>query len=273
MKKVILLFEGESYSDVALQFAADLNEKEKILLAGIFAPNVSYAGSFVYPTEIPMAGYPLADSEVLAVMEKNSQRFSEFCAKHEIECRVHRNTDDFALPALKYESRFADLMIVSSKAFFSIPEEERISELLQETLHEAECPVLIIPDDFQQPKQLVVAYDGSEDSVFAIKQFAAVFPQLCSKPCLMVYVNTKSKKTIPELSNIEELAARHFPNLTFEKLAVEPKTYFATWLNAKKSPLLIAGSFGRSAFSRMFRGSFIKGVLSTPGVSVFIAHR
>lgn len=272
MKKIIIAFDGRNYPESALEFARQLNEAGRILLTGVFAPNVSFAGSMVYP-EVPATVYPLADEETVEAMEENITRFQHFCSHNDIDCRVHKDTTDFALPELRQESRFADLMLVGSESLLSRPKEERISELFKAMLHLSECPVMIMPDHFRWPEQLVLAYDGSEESVYAIKQFAYLFPELCALPAILVYANPKQKKTIPEISNIEELAARHFPDLTIEKLEIMPRDYFATWINIKKSPLLVAGSFARSSASRLFKRSFITDVIEFTGTTIFVAHR
>ena len=273
MKKIIVAFDGMNYPAGALKFAAFLNDQNASLVTGAFVPNISFAGSFVYPTEVPVAGAFPADEEALEVMEENVHRFENYCEHHGIEYRVHKDETDFAVPQLRYETRFADLMLLSSESFYSKPEEKRISELFKEMLHLSECPVLIVPEEFTPPQEIVIAYDGSEDSVYALKQFAYLFPELALKPTVLVYANPKANKDVPDLSNIEELAARHFPDLSIEKLALMPRDYFATWINVKRSPMLVAGSYGRSTASRVFKKSFISEVMEFNRTSVFIAHR
>ena len=43
---------------------------------------------------------------------------------------------------------------------------------MRTAVHDAECPVLIVPEDCPFPVNVILAYDGSDDSVFAMKQFA-----------------------------------------------------------------------------------------------------
>ncbi|HEX6915187.1 MAG TPA: universal stress protein [Chitinophagaceae bacterium] len=274
MRKVIIAFDGRNYSHSALEFARFLNEENPLLLTAVFAPNLSFAGSFVYPTELPVSSaYPLLDDSVIEETEKNAAHFSEFCARHGIEYRIHKDISDFALPELRYESRFADLMLVDSRSFYSHPEKQEISELFEEVLHIAECPVVILPSTFEVPQQVVLAYDGSEDSVYAIKQFAYLFPEFVSRPCLLVYANAIVRKDVPDLSNIGELVSRHFGDLSIEKLEMMPQRDFAGWLAGKRSPLLVTGSFGRSSVSRLFKKSFINDVIQYSGTSIFVAHR
>jgi hypothetical protein len=72
---------------------------------------------------------------------------------------------------------------------------------------------------------------------------------------------------------VVELAAQHYPDLTFYKLALDPEKYFATWMADQKSALLVSGSFGRSAFSQAFKKSFVATIIREHQVPVFVAHK
>ena len=107
-----------------------------------------------------------------------------------------------------------------------------------------------------------MAYDGSDSAVFAIKQFAYLFPELCGNETLLVYAREKKDSQFPDENNTEELAKQHFKNLDLLKLRINAKKYFTSWLIEKKKALLIGGSFGRSPASEMFRKSFVDEVIA-----------
>ena len=50
-------------------------------------------------------------------------------------------------------------------------------DYLKDVLHDVACPVLLVPEKFDFPESVILAYDGSEESVYAIKQFAYLFPE------------------------------------------------------------------------------------------------
>jgi hypothetical protein len=90
---------------------------------------------------------------------------------------------------------------------------------------------------------------------------------------LLVYAKNERDEEIPNAEYIEELAARHFPDLAIMKLHLDPKEYFASWISEKKNAILVSGSFGRSSLSRVFKKSFIKDVVSDHKLPVFATHR
>ena len=167
--------------------------------------------------------------------------------------------------------RFADLAIIGSEVFYKNFGNDNPNSHLKTTLHNAECPVLLVPERLETIDNIILAYDGSKSSVFAIKQFVNTLPELCTKETLLVYA-VEDNKEIPDLAFIEELAARHFPNLTFYKLDIDPKVYFTTWLSERKSTLVVTGSYGRSGVSGLMKHSFITDVIQEHDLPIFVAH-
>ena len=276
MKKIIIPFDGGNFSRGAFEFANRINNIEPILLAGLFLPQVNYSNLWSYSgggMEGPMF-IPLVEDADVAVITENIVFFKHLCEKNHIEYRVHEDYLEFAMPELKREARFADLMIVGSEEFYKNIGKNGPNAYLRETIHYAECPVIVVPEKFFFPENVILAYDGSEDAVFAIKQFTYLFPQLTKLPTLMVTADSKHPgNDFPERANIEELVARHFPQLTLMKLEFDPKTYFNTWMEDKKSAILVSGAFGRSALSESIKKSFVAEVIGSHQLPVFIAHR
>ncbi len=144
---------------------------------------------------------------------------------------------------------------------------------MQDILHRSECPVIVVPEQYDFPKTNILSYDGSESSVYAIKQFAYLFPELTKRPTLLVYVHEDGKQEFPQQANIEELVARHFNDLTLMKLDMSPAKYFSSWINNRENALIVSGAFGRSAISQLLRKSLVSEVIAAHKLPVFIAHK
>ncbi|MES1215101.1 MAG: hypothetical protein ABUT20_06275 [Bacteroidota bacterium] len=275
MKKVLLAFNGSHFSNGAAEFAEKLNEKKQILLTGAFLPQVDYANLLSYwgGGTAGSLYVPLLEDEDSESIKTNIKRFEDFCIKNGIEFRVHKDFSDFALPELKKESRFADLLIISGQTFYNDPSSEGPDEYLKEALHDVECPVVVVPEKFVFPETNILTYDGSASSVYAIKQFAYLFPELTANKTILIHVNEKEGKELPDEVNIEELVARHFNDLVLSRVQADPKKYFTDWLHNKTNSILISGAFGRSGFSRLFKKSFIADIIKEHQLPVFIAHQ
>lgn len=274
MKKIILAVDGTNFSDGAFEFVRNLNEKTPVLVTGVFVPQLDYANLWSYSAAVANGAVyvPLVEEEESEEVAKNIARFESLCQKNGISYRVHKDFFDFALPELKRESRFADLLILSGELFYHNVIDGSPYQYMRHVLHHAECPVLIVPEHYQFPNGNILAYDGSEESVFAIKQFAYVFPELTLNNTLLVYAN-EDERDMPSKDLIVELATQHFKNLRVYQLDINPKKYFATWIGDRKGSLLVSGSFSRSAFSESFKKGFVFDIIKEHKIPVFIAHK
>lgn len=273
MKKIILAFDGVHFSEGAFEFARRLNEQEPILLTGIFLPQAELANLWSYADGVAGPFIPLIESSESEIVQQNIDRFEKLCQRNGIDYRTHKDFYDFVIPELRKESLYADLLILGSEVFYENMGTVVLNDYLREALHDVKCPVLLVPEKFDFPESIILAYDGSDESVMAIKQFAYLFPALTSKKTLLVYANDDALEDFPDKIQIEELAARHFSDLTFFKLNINPRKYFGDWVSEKKSALLVSGSFGRSGLSQLFRKSFVKDVIADHSLPVFIAHK
>lgn len=275
MKKVILAVDGTNFSSGAFDFVKHLNEKEPLLLTGIFVPQLDYANLWSYAAAAGSGAVyvPLLEDEDNDEIAKNIAIFERQCVRNNIAYRVHKDFYDFALPELKRETRFADVLILSGEAFYKQVVGANQFDYMRTALHQSECPVLIVPEEYRFPTQNILAYDGSEESVYAIKQFAYVFPELASNETTLVWVESDEDKDFPNKVLIEELATQHYKKLGFHKSDINSKKYFSAWMSEQKGAVLVSGSFGRSGFSESIRRSFVADVIKDHQVPVFIAHK
>lgn len=274
MKKILLAFDAYHFSEGAFEFARRLNELQPILLTGVFLPREATAGLWNYAdgmTEPFLYAYTsLEESEKT---RENRNRFEKLCQGNNIDYRVHKEDFGFTLHELERETRFADLLIIGSEKFYGNPGNMKINDYLKDVLHGTECPVLLVPEHYSFPENIILAYDGSASSAFAMKQFSCALPALATREVLLVYATDNPDDDFPEMIQLEEFAARHFPNLTFYKLDTNPKKYFATWMADEKNAMLVCGSYGRSGFSELFRKNFVHEVITDHRLPVFIAHQ
>lgn len=273
MKKLIIPFDGGNFSKGAISFANDLHSIKPLLLTGVFLPAVDYARLFFFPTAFSAPAYiPVAEGFEEDDVERSVEQFAQYCQKNQIEYRVHKDLYDSAIPQLTKETRFADLMVIGSETFYKSGITYGSNEYLKDALHQTECPVIVVPEEFNFPAHIILAYDGSSSSVFAIKQFAQLFPELCNRKTILVYAGDE-KHTIPDQVLIEELAARHFRDLTITKINTDDKKEIHNWFYLNRNSIVVSGSFGRSGISELFRRSFMMELIKEYRTPVFIAHQ
>jgi hypothetical protein len=271
MKKILMVFDGINFSETAFDFAKKLNEKEHILLVGAFLPQVSFADLWAISAGAGVTTFPsLEDDEEKELIEKNMERFSKSCQAEGIDYRLHESIYDFTVPVLEKETSFADLMLLDSKLFYREINNKVPNIYLEDTLQHINCPVIVLPGKTDFPKRIILSYDGRDDSVYAIKLFAYLFPELTKLPANLVFITGK-QEDFPYKIEMEELVSRHYSDLELTELNMDTEM-FSTWLSEKKNALVISGAYSRSDVSLGFKKSFIKDVLKEQYLPVFISH-
>jgi hypothetical protein len=259
MKKILLPFEGGHYPQELLDLAGMLQPMAPLMLTAAFVPESDYAG-LVDARALPAPGPVSCYGDEDQMIRYNSQRLEQFCGELGIKLQIHLGREDFALPCLRKESRYADLMLLSGRHFFEDLDKEQPNAWMKDILHHSECPVLLFPDKTSLPEVLILSYDGSAASVFAIRQFAYLFPEFCRVRATLVYMNDDPEATMPEEESMRELCALHFKKLRVLKLRMQPVEFYHTWVGMMTNPWLVTGSFSKE-------------LISQHRVPVFVAHR
>lgn len=272
MRKLAVAFEGSVFPQAPLEFARRINQVTPVLLAGVFVPQVevanvlNYAGGLSGPTFFSVPG-----SNDAKTIQENIRRFEDLCRVNDIKFIVHYDGGDFPVQKLKKESRFADLLILGTSGVGD-PWGSTTIDYLASIGHNVECPLLVVPEGFAFPKKIILAYDGNQSSVFAIKQFAYLFPELLSLRVELVFVHKEADDNLPFIEMLTELMESHFRDYEITKLRFNHFSDFSEWLRKDKEGILVCGSFGRSGFSELFRKSFAGKIIEDRVIPVFVAH-
>ena len=274
MKRILLAFDGRHFSNGVFEFAKQMNKYQPVIVTGLFLPTVDYVELFYSYGGVPagpvFVQQPLKEDDEL--ISNNIIHFADLCADNKMKFSVHKDFTKHVVDKIKCESRFSDVLVLSNSSFYANLGDDAHVEYVESVLKTTECPVMLVSDEYKAPTNIIVAYDGSERSVYAIKQFAYLFPEFRNIHTLLVYFGN-GKEGVPERESIEEFASLHFDKLSIFKLKINPKKDLDNWLSNYGTPLLVTGSYGRSGFSEMFRKSFVAEVLRKHLVPVFIAHK
>ncbi|HTI94837.1 MAG TPA: hypothetical protein VL727_29800 [Puia sp.] len=275
MKQVLFVAAGQEFPNGPFNFLRMMQQDERVHARALFFKPLDYAALSAVAANCGADLTPLLkleEKEKEAIhLQKNL--FARHCQENYISYTINENEQSWEKDLLVKESRFADLVLISGELFYASAEARQPNQYLQEALHAAECPVLIIPETFTTVEQLFMAYDGSKESIFALKEFCHLFPQLCDLPTEIVYVNEESGNTIPEIERLRQFTRLKFNSMNFAKLHFKASEYFAAWINEKRNVLLVSGSFGRAPFSYLMKRSFSEHVIHDHQLPLFIAHQ
>jgi hypothetical protein len=272
MKQVLFVCAGKAFPTGAFNFLLSMKRDQPVEALGLFFSPIDLE-AIALVTQIPIPGpYLRLEEKEQEAVAANKAIFAKQCKEHHIRWRIHDHDQQWDKNLLVAESRFADLILLSGELFFADINLRQPNSYLQEALHAAECPILVVPEDYKQCDQLFIAYDGSKESLFAVKQFGYLFPQYTDLPSEVVYIRDEATDEIPDLDHLKYYTRLHFSAIGFSKLHFKAAHYFATWIGERKHVLLITGSYSRSAFSYVAKRSFAEQVIHEHKLPVFIAH-
>jgi hypothetical protein len=270
MKKILVAIDANQINMNVLDFACFVAKLTHSKLIGVFLDTAEgshgsqFAGSHQeIEVQQRTAKRKLSDESV--------NRFTEACNNRGSNCSIHL---DKGVPFAEIinESRFAELLIVDPEMSFGGRKGGVPTGFIKDVLAESECPVVIAPFSFYGIEEILFAYDGSASSVFAIKQFIYLFPELTDKKVTVLQVLENDNDTIAEKEKIGELLQQHFSNIGFQSLHGNASDELFGHLIKRKNIFVVMGAFGRGMFSGFFKHSTGELIIKTINLPLFIAH-
>lgn len=204
-------------------------------------------------------------------VERNIASFKEGCLNRGVDCNLHR---DRGVPVLEMveESRFADFIVIDSETSFNKTYEGIPTEFVKDTLRKTECAVVVAPDNFESIDEIIFTYDGSASSVFAIKQFTYLFPELKNTKASVLQINSGGEWHDREKYKLKEWLKEHYKNFQFEVYKGNNSAGLFDYVFSRKNIFLVMGAYSRNALSQFFRHSGADQLMRTMSQPIFIAH-
>ena len=276
-KKILIAIQGDRFSPSAVKYGIEIAKGTDSLLVGVFMRDLKYAG-YAYPIIfdqpfVDTTSFSKFEKEERAEINANVKLFTDQCAAAGVAHKVH--LDEAApIEGLIHESAYADMIIMDSKMNISSILPDSPSSTLRDILTDAHCPTMIVPTTYTPIRYTILSYDGSPSSTYAIKMFNYIFPEWRDNNTYLVSVNNAKGNHLKENANIRELMSRHYPNVIYEVMKGDVVHEMKKFLkyNSKNS-IIIMGSYGRNALSRLFRQSLANMIIKDIKIPVFISHQ
>lgn len=277
MKKILAAFDGTKYSEGASKYALEIAKATNSLLVGVFIQDMRYLNfTYAYAWDQPFIDFTAVEAGEKEEQEKidlNIKLFKRACDEKGVHHKVHL---DKGVPVqeLLRESIFADIIIVDENTGFYTMGKDAPSPFLKDLLVDSHCPVLIVPHHYSYFDKVFMCYDGGASSVFAIKQFAYLFPELEELKSTVISVNEKSGNHLKEGQNFKDLIHSHFKNTDYIVLHGDSGDELVGYLkDHAQNAIVVMGSYGRNAIARVFHQSLSTRVIKELNVPVFITHQ
>jgi hypothetical protein len=277
MRKILVAFDGLKYSHSTQQYAMHIAKQANAHLVGVFLEDFTYHSYKIFQ----LAGDDGFDEEKLEVAEARDKElrseaidaFTEACKEANLSFTVHRDRS-IAIQEILHESIFADLLIVNKNETLTHFEEKPPSNFMDSLLSQIQCPVVVVPDQYEPFRQLLLLYDGNPSSVFAIRTCSYLLSGLKALPVEVVSVMQGEDYSHPPDSMLmKEFMKRHFPNASYKVLKGLVENEIVDYVKTKgNDSLVVLGAYKRGAVSRWFRASMAAILMKESNAPLFIAH-
>jgi len=274
MEKILLVINAHKPNLASISFACKTAEETGSKITGLFIENLFYrpAAQLDEASYFSSISESEAATEVVTDTEQAVQLFVQECALQKVQTETYMDKGE-PIQEVIFESRFADLLIVDPHMNFYDGEEQIPSHFTKEILANAECPVLLAPDDLEEINQVAFCYDGSASAAFAIKQFTYLMPSYKNKKALLLQVSGSGKGELDEdHRRLMAWMRAHYAIVTFEALKGQAKDELLTHFFMHTGVMVVMGSYGRSLLSNFFKHSAAEGLIRTVDLPIFITH-
>lgn len=279
MEKILLALDPTQAGSQAFDFACYLGVLTNSKVTGVFLGSPEAGEKLVLHDSL----YDTANSsfkqdsgreefhEKKETIMKYVLSFTEACDRRGVRHSVHIASGE-PVKEIVHQSRYADLLVLDPGISFGKRFEGMPSSFVKEILREAECPVVIAPESFEDIEEIVFTYDGSKSAMFAIKQFCYLFPKLDDKKVILLQVDNGVHCLAEDSQHLKEWVSSHYSSIGFQTLQGDSKTELLTLLLQKKNAFIVMGAYSRNALSQFFHSSHADILIQTLNRAFFVAH-
>jgi nucleotide-binding universal stress UspA family protein len=277
MKKIIAAFDGLKYSESTRDYAINMAQLSGAHLVGVFMDDLQYTSYKIYDLVVKEgvseAQFKKFEEKDTAARAAAAENFEKACSKAGIEYSVHHDKN-FAIKELKHESIYADLLIIDANETLTHYTEKLPTRFIRDLLTDTQCPVLIVPKKYKPVSKVILLYDGAPSSVYAIKMFSYLLPQLQEFDTETIAVNPINETLhLPDNKLMKEFMRYHFSLVKYVVRKGWAEEEIVKYVKEQQSnALIVLGAYRRGAVSRWFRESMADTLMKNLKLPLFIAH-
>ena len=271
MKKALLVMNGTFVSQHLIGASVAVAKSCGATLHAWFLVHDSSLGDMDYAfpndlrlTENKLTGKSIAQEDQ-ELLEANMQLFVDACREQNVPY-VLEPEHYISLKGFLHHTAFADFLIADSRATI---DQFALSDLLAD----AHCPVFLLSSETKNIRQIVFAYDGSYSSLYAMRQFAHLFPEWKEAETHVLYATEGDRKDFPAEKELAGWLALHYPKAQRKILAGKTSEQLLRFLGKESTDtVVVLGAYGRTGLSRLVHKSLADQLIQEARAALFVVH-
>ncbi len=278
MQKIIAAFDGLKFSAGTRDYAIDIARQTNTHLVGVFMDDPGYSSykiyEFISKEGVSAGSLNKFEAKDRSTRDAAAKNFEKACQKEGLEYNIHHDRKT-AIQALKHESIYCDLLVIDTGETLTHYKEKLPTRFIRDLLSDTQCPVLVVPQKYKPVQKIILLYDGGPSSVYAIKMFSYLLPQLKQLETEVISVNpVNTTLHMPDNKLMKEFMKRHYPKAKYvvTKGWAEDEIVRHLKLQQHINALVVLGAYRRGTISRWFRESMADILMKEVKLPLFIAH-
>lgn len=269
MKKIIAAFDALKLSKSTNNYALYLAQEIPANITGVFVEDIPLNN-----TDSPVR--TVGETKKINASHRKDRKdvirdFEASCREAHVDYTVCRD-NHLPMHDLLNESIYADAMVINiNETFTEYPQAPMRS--IRQLLAETQCPLLIVPDDYKPVNKIILLYDGSPSSVYAIKIFNNLFENK-QEMDIEVVTAKPTEDEAPQANSrlIKEFLNRHYPHATYTVLKGKPEEAITEYIAKQRdNALVVMGGYQRSSVQRSFKVTLTDALMRKLKFPLFIA--
>ncbi len=264
MRKILLATNAHDIKISAVDFGSYIANLTRSPLTGIF---LEHNNKKQLRETLVAAGDKKFETPLSVNIATGLNIFCDRCLHNDARHAVHHAQGN-PLHEIVKESLYADVIVADGNTSFD-EHDGWPSAFVGQLLEYSKCPVIITPFEFEGIDEVVFAYDGSDSSIFAMKQFIYLFPELSDVRITLLQVLKDEENDITQKEKLKQLLMIYFSSVHYDTLHGEADMELFKKFLAQKNKMLVMGAYGRKKF---FTRSTADILLKTLDIPIFITH-
>lgn len=273
MKKLLVAAGDKDFNTVTLDFACYIARLTRSSLTGILPESSARnSDSIDHPADSHTneATATAASRSRADLSDDRKERFMSACTSRNVRGLLQESR---SLQGLIDATRFADAIIMDSD--FTMHEnllESAPTHWAKKLLHEAMCPVIVTPFNFEKLNEIILTYDGSKSSLYAIREFIHLLPELKDIPVTILQVWLEEESVHHRTHELEDWLELYFGKVNTVIIESPTSDQLLEYLLAHPDAFVVMGGFGRGRISRLLQPSTSGTAVKLLANPMFVAH-
>lgn len=272
MKKALLVMNGTFVSQHLMGSSVALAKSCGATLHAWFLIHDSSIGDMDYAfpndlrlTENVLTGKSIAQEDE-ELLKANITLFEDACREARVPYVIEAE-HYISLRKFLHHTAFADFVIADARATI---DQFALSDLLSE----ARCPILLLSAETRNIQKIFFAYDGSYSSLYAMKQFAALFPEWNNAETHVLYATEAGRKELPSEKELAGWLRLHYPRAHTRLLTGKAPEQLARFMGKDSTDsVVVLGAYGRPGLSRLLHKSLADHLVQQVQAALFVVHQ